>query len=110
MARGRNEGGTLPEGAHARLLAALSSLTDEAEAELLLADLLTPREAEDFAQRLEVARMLDAGVPYVRIQAATGASATTVARVARCLKYGPGGYRVVLDRLPAYELEESTEA
>lgn len=93
-----------PERARERnLLAALVSLRDEAEASALLADLLTPREAEDFAQRLEVARMLDAGVSYVRIQAATGASATTVARVARCLKYGSGGYRVVLDRLPRYE-------
>lgn len=93
-----------PERARERnLLAALVSLRDQAEASALLADLLTPREAEDFAQRLEVARMLDAGVSYVRIQAATGASATTVARVARCLKYGSGGYRVVLDRLPRYE-------
>lgn len=82
------------------LLDALVSLQNVDEARALLADLCTPRELEDLAQRLEVARMLDAGISYARIQASTGASATTVARVARCLKYGPGGYRAVLDRLP----------
>ena len=82
-----------------RLLEALVSLRTPEEALALLRDLCTVREIEDLSQRLEVARMLDAGVSYVRIQAATGASATTVARVARCLKYGTGGYRTVLDRL-----------
>ena len=85
------------------LLTALVSLDGIDAAAALMQDLCTPRELEDLSQRLEVARMLDAGVSYARIQAATGASATTVARVARCLKYGPGGYRSVLDTLPPYE-------
>lgn len=84
------------------LLDALVSLEGPGDADRLLQDLCTPRELEDLSQRLEVARMLDAGVSYARIQAATGASATTVARVARCLKYGSGGYRTVLDKLPPY--------
>lgn len=81
------------------LVAALLALQTPEEARLLLGDLCTPRELEDLSQRLEVARMLDTGVSYARIQDATGASATTVARVARCLKYGEGGYRTVLDRI-----------
>lgn len=85
------------------LLEAFISLDSLEGAKALLDDLFTPREIEDLSQRLAVARMLDAGVPYVHIQQATGASATTVARVARCLKYGPGGYRATLDKLPAYE-------
>lgn len=95
-------GPTLPDDQRI-LLEAIVSLHDADDARALFDDLLTPREVEDLAQRLTVARMLDAGVPYVRIQQVTGASATTVARVARCLKYGPGGYRSVLSRLPAYE-------
>ena len=91
-----------PSPALATLLDALVSLADADAAYALMQDLCTPRELEDLAQRLEVARMLDAGVVYARIQAATGASATTVARVARCLKYGTGGYRSVLDVLPPY--------
>lgn len=89
----------------ATLLDALVALDSPARAHALLQDLCTPRELEDLSQRLQVARMLDAGVSYARIQALTGASATTVARVARCLKYGPGGYRTVLDELPAYEAD-----
>ena len=90
----------------ALLLRALVSLDDPTAALALLQDLCTPRELEDLSQRLEVARMLDAGVSFARIQAATGASATTVARVARCLKYGTGGYRRVLDVLPPYGAED----
>lgn len=91
------------------LLQAIVSLSTPQAAHALLQDLCTPREVEDLSQRLEVARMLDAGISYARIQAATGASATTVARVARCLKYGSGGYRAVLDLLPPYVAEGTAE-
>ena len=46
-------------------MVSLESPDERAE---LLADLCTPRELEDLAQRLEIARMLDAGASYVRIQ------------------------------------------
>lgn len=99
----------LPElpGDQRMLLEAIVSLRDVDEARALFCDLFTPREVEDLSQRLVVARMLDAGASYLRIQQATGVSATTVSRVARCLKYGTGGYRMVLDRLPAYEEPEA---
>ena len=50
------------------------------------------------AQRLEVARLLKAGETYSRIRELTGASTATVSRVNRCLQYGAGGYRTVLNR------------
>jgi TrpR-related protein YerC/YecD len=81
------------------LARALLSLKTTEEVDALLCDLCTPREMEDLAQRLQVAYLLDSGSSYVTIQEATGASATTVARVARCLKYGPGGYSTVLGRI-----------
>lgn len=89
------------------LLDAFVLLDDAASAYALLQDLCTPREIEDFSRRLQVARMLDAGASYERIQAKTGVSSTTVARVAKCLTYGPGGYRRTLDKLPAYVDEAS---
>ena len=54
-----------------------------------------------FAERWEVARMLDAGgKSYREIAAEAQASPTTVVRVARFLKEMPHqGYRLVLDRL-----------
>ena len=53
----------------------------------------------DFAQRLTVARFLDAGEPYVEVQARTGASSTTVSRVSKALNGESGGYRRVLIEL-----------
>jgi TrpR-related protein YerC/YecD len=81
------------------LLAALLSIEETEEAYALLLDLCTVREIQDMAQRLQVARMLAGGDHYHDIQKATGASATTIARVSKCLNYGADGYRTVLARL-----------
>lgn len=81
-----------------RLLEALTSLSSVCEARALLLDLCTVREIEDFAQRLEVARLLDNGESYLAVSEHTGASSTTVSRVSKCLNGQAGGYRLVLDR------------
>ena len=81
------------------LLDALLTLGTREEAYALLLDLCTIREIHDMAQRLHVARLLASGVHYTEIQDATGASATTISRVSKCLNYGAEGYRTVLDRL-----------
>lgn len=80
---------------------ALLSLTSRDEMAQFLADLCTPAERRAFAERWEVARLLDAGNrSYRDIAAAAHASPTTVVRVARYLKEMPHqGYRLVLDRL-----------
>ena len=82
-----------------QLLTALGSLKTNDERYALLVDLATFREIQEMSQRLEVARLLRDGEPYVAIQKATGASATTVARVSKCLNYGEGGYRTTLERM-----------
>lgn len=64
----------------------------------LLQDLCTVREIADMSQRLQVARLLAQGTSYIEIQEVTGASATTISRVSKCLNYGSGGYRSVIDR------------
>jgi TrpR-related protein YerC/YecD len=81
------------------LIAALLSLQDAEECYALLTDLCTIREIQDMAQRLEVARMLDAGEHYTAIQETTGASATTISRVSKSLHYGADGYARVLGRM-----------
>ncbi|WP_251213273.1 YerC/YecD family TrpR-related protein [Adlercreutzia murintestinalis] len=65
----------------------------------LLEDMFTIREIRETSQRLAVARLLDAGLSYSAIEKETGASATTIARVSKCLTYGTGGYRKALDVL-----------
>jgi TrpR-related protein YerC/YecD len=89
------------------LLAALLSVGDAEEAYALLLDLCTVREIHDMAQRLQVAKMLASGEHYLEIQKATGASATTIARVSKCLNYGADGYRTVLGRLDQAESEDA---
>lgn len=74
-------------------------LEDRAQVRAFLTDLCTPREICDFAQRLQVARYLDDGEPYVEVQARTGASSTTVSRVSKALNGEYGGYRDILVRL-----------
>ncbi len=81
------------------LLSVLCSVQDEDIMFALMEDLFTIREIKETSQRLAVARMLDEGRPYVAIGDATGASATTIARVSKALNYGTGGYRAALDVL-----------
>ena len=47
---------------------------------------------------LHVAKLLEEGLPYLEIAERTGASTTTVTRVAHWLRHGEGGYRLALDR------------
>ena len=85
------------------LLTVLSSITDQDTMYALLEDMFTIREIRESSQRLSVARMLDEGKSYAKIAEATGASATTIARVSKCLGYGSGGYRAALDVLKGAE-------
>lgn len=83
------------------LFKAFAGLRDADEAARFLRDLTTPAELAAFAERWRIARLLDAGaLSYREIAAATGASTTTVGRVARFLREEPHqGYRIMLDRL-----------
>lgn len=81
------------------LLSVLASLDDEDTIFMLLEDLFTPREIKETSQRLAVAGLLAQGKPYSAIEKETGASATTIARVSKCLAYGSGGYAAALEAL-----------
>ncbi|MEA4899433.1 YerC/YecD family TrpR-related protein [Bacillota bacterium Meth-B3] len=82
-----------------RLVRAFLSLTNEAECYALLEDLLTIKEMQDLAQRLEVAQLLREKITYNEIAQKTGVSTATISRVNRCLAYGAGGYQMVLGRI-----------
>ena len=74
------------------------SLKNEEECRIFFEDICTIKELETMSQRLDVAKMLIGGATFNEIVAATGASTTTISRVNRCLRYGDGGYKLVLDR------------
>ncbi len=81
------------------LFKAILMLRDVAECYNFFEDICTVAEIKAMAQRLEVARMLKDGKHYAEISEKTGASAATISRVSRCLKYGADGYRLILERM-----------
>jgi TrpR-related protein YerC/YecD len=80
------------------LFGAIQALEGTDEVEHFLRDLCTLSELEAMAHRWEVVKLLDQGLPYQEIARRTGASTTTVTRVAHWLRHGEGGYRTALDR------------
>lgn len=81
-----------------QLFKAIRLLENEEECYQFFEDICTIHELEALAQRLEVARMVQAGYIYDDIVAKTGASTATISRVKRCLFYGADGYKTVLSR------------
>lgn len=82
-----------------QLVQAVLALNTPSEVKRFLRDLMTEGEIDDIAKRLETARLLQGNTPYPAIQAATGFSTTTIARVSKWLQQGEGGYRLILDRI-----------
>ena len=80
------------------LCEAVASLRSAEEARRFLRDLCTLSELEAMAHRWQVAQLLEEGLPYLEIAERTGASTTTVTRVAHWLRHGEGGYQLALDR------------
>ncbi|MBQ3865874.1 MAG: TrpR-related protein YerC/YecD [Clostridia bacterium] len=82
-----------------RLYHAVASLETEEQCARFLEDLCTIKEVQDMAQRLDTAILLDKGMNYQTISREVGISTATISRVSRCLNYGQGGYREVLELL-----------
>lgn len=92
------------------LFEAILTLKDRDDCYNFFEDLCTINELISFSQRLSVAKKLDEGKTFAEITNETGASSATIGRVNKCLTYGTGGYRRILDRLnsvPSHEGEES---
>ena len=85
------------------LMEAVLKLESIEDAYRFFEDICTIAEVKSMGQRIEVARLLRAGVTYQEIARETGASSATISRVNRALLYGADGYRRVLDALEATE-------
>lgn len=100
-------------GANDPLFEAILKLRTAEECHAFFEDLCTIKEIQDLAQRYAVATMLRSGKNYQEVSKATGASTATICRVNKCLNYGSGGYRTVLDRVddtdPDAALDGGTE-
>lgn len=87
------------EGSVDRLYEAILCLDSKEECRSFFEDLCTIREILDMAQRLETAMLLDSKMSYLDIAKDLKISTATIGRVSKCLHYGSGGYRLVLDKL-----------
>lgn len=85
------------------LMEAVLKLQSQEDAYRFFEDVCTIAEVKSMAQRIEVARLLRAGVTYQEIARETGASSATISRVNRALLYGADGYRRVLDAMETSE-------
>ena len=82
-----------------RLFDAVLKLESREACYAFFEDLCTVKELQDMAQRLQVAQMLYDGCSYQTIAEKAETSTATIGRVSRCLNYGSGGYREVIQRL-----------
>lgn len=80
------------------LFEAILSLKDIEQCYMLFEDLCTISELNAMALRFQVASKLNEKHTCNDIAKETGASTATISRVNRCLGYGTGGYKLVLDK------------
>lgn len=78
---------------------AILSLENKEECYQFFDDVATINEIKSFAQRFHVANLLNDGKKYTEIEGMTSASTATISRVRRCLDFGSGGYKLVLERM-----------
>lgn len=81
------------------LLEAMLKMRTAAELRAFLDDLCTPAELEAIADRWRVVPLLLKQTSYREIHDRTGVSVTTIGRIARCLAFGAGGYRLAAERV-----------
>lgn len=81
------------------LFKAITKLDSVEECYKFFEDACTINEILGMAQRLKAAKLLLGGANYNDISAATGMSSATISRVNKCIEYGNGGYKIVLDRM-----------
>src|SRR3989344_3116730 len=96
-----------PTTAMKELFEAIRLLRTPREAQDFFRDLLTIAELEEYANRWQMVKLLVACKPYLEIAEKLGTSTTAVARVAKWLYAGTGGYETIAKRAfgknPDYE-------
>jgi TrpR-related protein YerC/YecD len=81
------------------LCEAILSLKNRDECYAFLEDICTIKELLEMSQRLSVAKLLSRGMSYSQISQKTGVSTATISRISRCIEYGSGGYKMIIERL-----------
>ena len=82
-----------------KLFEAIKTLDGFEEYRSFFLDILTPAEFQAIKDRWAVAALLYEGYTYRENNKISGVSITTVARVARFISNGSGGYQLALERV-----------
>ena len=82
-----------------RLFQSILNLENLEECYAYFEDLCTVKELQDMSQRLDTAILLAKGCSYQQISQEVDVSTATIGRVSKCLNYGSGGYRAVIEKL-----------
>ena len=85
------------------LFQAILALQTQEECYAFFEDLCTMKELSDMSQRLQAAKMLLQGKTYEQIVKSAEISTATISRINRCIQYGNGGYRTVIERVQPIE-------
>jgi len=89
------------------LFQAILSLENVDECYRFFGDLLTVQELSAFAQRFQVASLLSEGFTYEMVREQVPTSSSTITRINTELRYGSGGYQMVLERLGKKKASEA---
>lgn len=73
-------------------------LETEEECEKFFDDLCTINELDAMLQRIKAAKMLLEDKTFQEVTKETKISSATLARVSKCIKYGDGGYKSIIEK------------
>lgn len=73
-------------------------LETEEECEKFFDDLCTINELDAMLQRIKAAKMLLEDKTFQEVIKETQISSATLARVSKCIKYGDGGYKDIIEK------------
>lgn len=83
---------------YSELYAEILKLETVEECEKFFDDLCTINELEAMLQRIKAAKMLLENKTFQEVTAETKISSATLARVSKCIKYGDGGYKDIINK------------
>ena len=75
----------------------IASLKSREDCRALFSDMCTNKEIEQMAQRIYAARLLIEGKTYNQVIEETDISSATLSRVSRCVQYGEGYRKFLVD-------------
>lgn len=88
----------MPKRDYKELFEEILKLESIEECEKFFDDLCTINELEAMLQRIKAAKMLLEEKTFQEVVKETGISSATLARVSKCIKYGDGGYKSIIEK------------